>query len=244
MSFAIALACLSLIRLSTVPHSAYTTGHLHDLYKSANHAWEHKPIGAAQAVPFNHINHAITTTTYEVFLTSPPDLSSSTQQVVALDTPTANAIGNDADVTTNQHSTPSVGIATSQVDPVPNTVTTAAGPQTQNHDDNEDFVISCSDGQPYGLATGTKRFANVLLVVHFNFPHYQSIPALRYAYSQYFNSIVFTGPLPHEGVINCTMGEKGGVFGYVCLAEVLSRLSKFGDSFDGMPPPSFPLRTT
>jgi hypothetical protein len=95
-------------------------------------------------------------------------------------------------------------------------------------------LIHCPAEAASKAIPSAKQFPGILVVVHFNFPHYESIPALRYAYSQYFDAIVFSGPAPHEDVVHCERGANGGAFGYVCLADILARLPEFGSSLEGL----------
>lgn len=81
------------------------------------------------------------------------------------------------------------------------------------------FLFNTASGEQ--KLTLNEKFANVLLVVHYNHPYYNSIPFIEDLYSSIFPNIVFFGEAPHPKV-NVIRTEKGYKFSKV-VANVLDR---------------------
>ena len=69
------------------------------------------------------------------------------------------------------------------------------------------------------------KYSNVLLVVNYNDPHYNSIPFIEELYSAIFPNIVFFGEFPHSK-INVIHTERGFKFSRV-IADVLDRFPEY-----------------
>lgn len=68
-------------------------------------------------------------------------------------------------------------------------------------------------------------FNDTLLIINYNFAHYQSIEFLKELYRPYFPHIVFYGPSPHNEVNLCNHHE--GWFQYKILAHAMEKYPQF-----------------
>lgn len=72
-----------------------------------------------------------------------------------------------------------------------------------------------------------KPFGNIVLVVIFNFPHYENIPVLRHMYDDVFGKVVFCGPTDSDRIedsiekpdFKIKLGR--GYHGYHCTAVAM-----------------------
>lgn len=70
---------------------------------------------------------------------------------------------------------------------------------------------------------------NVLLIINYNFPYYESIPLLKDIYGKYFNHIIFYGPQKHADVHFYPHRE--GYYSYMCIAEAMQKYPQFDGYF-------------
>ncbi|HSW74034.1 MAG TPA: hypothetical protein VLG71_02670 [Candidatus Limnocylindria bacterium] len=66
---------------------------------------------------------------------------------------------------------------------------------------------------------------NILLVINYNWAHYQSIPLLKKIYQNYFANIVFYGPRQSRDVTGCSHDD--GYISYVCVADAMKRYPQY-----------------
>lgn len=66
---------------------------------------------------------------------------------------------------------------------------------------------------------------DVLLLINYNHPHYESIPLLKKIYEPYFKKVVFYGPTQHPHVID--MPHYKGYFSYLCIADAMERFPDY-----------------
>jgi hypothetical protein len=71
----------------------------------------------------------------------------------------------------------------------------------------------------------TAEEANILLIINYNFAHYESIPLLREIYSAYFADIVFYGPEEYPEVH--VVKHHKGYLSYLCIADAMKRYPNF-----------------
>lgn len=62
---------------------------------------------------------------------------------------------------------------------------------------------------------------DILLIINYNHPHYDSIPFLQELYQPYFPNIVFTGPGNHSQVESCD--HENGYYAYKALAPIMKK---------------------
>jgi hypothetical protein len=70
-----------------------------------------------------------------------------------------------------------------------------------------------------------KHFDDVLLIINYNFCHYDTIPFLKKIYGDYFNHIVFYGPESHAGVNQYSHHQ--GYLSYGCIADAMKKYPHF-----------------
>lgn len=80
------------------------------------------------------------------------------------------------------------------------------------------FLIICNI-QPSTLTQLGQK--NILLIINYNHPHYESIDLLKSIYQKEFAGIVFYGPTEHNNVIK--IPHKKGFFSYRCIADAMHR---------------------
>lgn len=66
-----------------------------------------------------------------------------------------------------------------------------------------------------------KGLKDILLIINYNNPHYESIPLLRKIYEKDFDTIVFYGPAKHSGVHLCN--HHHGYLSYLAIADAMMR---------------------
>lgn len=73
--------------------------------------------------------------------------------------------------------------------------------------------------------TSNKSVGNILLIVNYNFAHYESIPLIKKIYQPYINTIVFYGPEEHPDVH--LIRHINGYLSYLCIADAMERYPDF-----------------
>lgn len=66
---------------------------------------------------------------------------------------------------------------------------------------------------------------NILLIVNYNHPHYESIPLLKKIYGPYFKHIVFYGPYERPDVY--FYPHQYGYFSYMCISDAMQKYPGF-----------------
>lgn len=64
-------------------------------------------------------------------------------------------------------------------------------------------------------------YKDVLLIINYNHPHYESVPLIKKMYGPYFENIVFYGPSKAEGIHD--LPTYLGFFSYTCIADAMRR---------------------
>lgn len=70
---------------------------------------------------------------------------------------------------------------------------------------------------------------DVLLIITYNFPHYESVGFLRELYKPWFPNVVFYGPTPHPEVKPVSLDR--GCYAYVALADAIQKYPNFKGYF-------------
>ncbi|MDZ4152650.1 hypothetical protein, partial [Methylicorpusculum sp.] len=78
---------------------------------------------------------------------------------------------------------------------------------------------------PDPLAKVKHHFDDVLLIINYNHPHYQTIDFLKKIYGKSFSHIVFYGEKPDSRVH--TVSHHYGWYGYRALADAMKRYPHF-----------------
>ncbi|MGE4168419.1 MAG: hypothetical protein AB7E68_02635 [Candidatus Babeliales bacterium] len=74
-----------------------------------------------------------------------------------------------------------------------------------------------------------KSFDNILLIINYNHPHYESIPFIKELYGPYFANIVFYGTQKHSDVYDLPLYK--GYFSYLSIADAMERFPDYEGYF-------------
>lgn len=77
----------------------------------------------------------------------------------------------------------------------------------------------------FSKSKSSKSFNNILVIINYNFPYYQSIPFIKNLYKQYFPNIVFYGEQPHPGIH--AYHEHYGALSYFAIADAMERYPQY-----------------
>ena len=69
------------------------------------------------------------------------------------------------------------------------------------------------------------HFHDVLLVINYNWPHYQTIDFIKSLYGDYFPNMVFYGPIGSNEVIQCSHNH--GAYSYLAIVDAMERYPHF-----------------
>jgi hypothetical protein len=69
------------------------------------------------------------------------------------------------------------------------------------------------------------QFNDILLLINYNYPHYQTIDFIKELYSAYFPHIVFYGPHPHPQIELCI--QEKGYYSYKAIAQAMQKFPNF-----------------
>lgn len=75
------------------------------------------------------------------------------------------------------------------------------------------------------LPSYSTQFDDVLLIVNYNHPHYESVPLLKKVYGSYFKNIVFYGPTQHPDIID--LPHYKGYFSYLCISDAMEKFPHY-----------------
>ncbi|MGE0206507.1 MAG: hypothetical protein AB7R69_01535 [Candidatus Babeliales bacterium] len=82
-------------------------------------------------------------------------------------------------------------------------------------------LVLCFVGSTWWHLRSKSPFNNVLLIINYNFPYYQSIPFIKTIYKDYFPNIVFYGEKEHPNVH--TLYQHYGALSYQVIADAMQR---------------------
>ncbi|HSW74036.1 MAG TPA: hypothetical protein VLG71_02680 [Candidatus Limnocylindria bacterium] len=71
------------------------------------------------------------------------------------------------------------------------------------------------------VGSSAQSLENILLIINYNFAHYQSIPLLTRIYKKQFKDIVFYGPEQGQGVTQYNLNN--GYLSYMCIADAMKK---------------------
>jgi hypothetical protein len=75
------------------------------------------------------------------------------------------------------------------------------------------------------LESFATNFDDVLLIINYTYPHYDSIPVLKEIYKKYFKNIVFYGSKQHPNVL--VYDQQPGYLNYMCVADAMQRYPQY-----------------
>lgn len=87
------------------------------------------------------------------------------------------------------------------------------------------FMSALVIGHNLGIIAELPLGKDILLVINYNHPHYESIPLLKKIYSPCFPNIVFYGPHAYSEINLCH--HHVGFFAYIGLADAMQRYPNY-----------------